>query len=161
MQLGDAYGGERRRVVFCLHVPQLAELGPVPVADLVVRYVTVGDEVAAHEKTVAVIANAVSAAEAAAAAPDSDVHEEVLILKAARAREQAIRLADAGAHGEARRLLQSAATDLDTLPSDLARTQAGELRAAEHRLSPELYDGTARKQIWFDKHRAQRRRRSS
>ena len=28
--LGDAYGGERRRVVFALHIPDLAALGPSP-----------------------------------------------------------------------------------------------------------------------------------
>src|SRR5215210_187352 len=49
VQIGDGYGGERRRIVFSLQVPQLAELGPVHLADLVLRYVSVGDEIAHHE----------------------------------------------------------------------------------------------------------------
>ena len=48
-QLGDAYAGERRRVVFELHVPHLAALGPVKVAELVVRYVSVGEQIEQHE----------------------------------------------------------------------------------------------------------------
>ncbi len=104
--LGDAYGDERRRVVFALHVPRLGELGVVKVADLVVRYVTVGDEVAEHTLSVPVAVNLVSADEAAAAAPDLEVTEEVLVLKAARARDEAIRLADAGDFDGARRLLR-------------------------------------------------------
>jgi Ca-activated chloride channel homolog len=67
LALGDAYAGERRRVVLALHLPHLAALGPVRVADLVVRYVAVGEEVAEHTLTVPVAVNLVSADEAAAA----------------------------------------------------------------------------------------------
>jgi Ca-activated chloride channel family protein len=49
VSLGDAYGGERRRVVFQLRIPQLARLGVAKVADVVVRYTTVDNEIAAHE----------------------------------------------------------------------------------------------------------------
>jgi hypothetical protein len=109
-------------------------------------------------QTVPVVANAVSAAEAASVEADAAVQEEVLVLKAARARETAIRLADGGDHAHAQSLLHAAAADLDALPSELARAQAEELRAAEMRIAPALYDASSRKQIWFDKHRAQRRR---
>lgn len=43
VQLGDAYGEESRRIVFRLHVPVLAALGAARIADVVLRYVTVGD----------------------------------------------------------------------------------------------------------------------
>jgi len=39
VMLGDAYGDERRRVVFQLHVPGIDTLGPAKIADVVVRYV--------------------------------------------------------------------------------------------------------------------------
>jgi len=104
-----------------------------------------------------VVANAVSADEASATAPDPDV-EEVLVLKAARAREEAMRIADAGDHEAARRLLHATAAALDEVPSELAHAHADEIRAAEHRLTPELYDAATRKQMWFQKHQAQRRR---
>jgi Ca-activated chloride channel homolog len=112
VQLGDAYGGEVRRVVFALHIPRLAELGAATVADLVLRYVSVGDEVASHEITLPVVVNAVSAAEAAAAAGDAAVTEQVTLLKAARARDEAIRRADEGDAAGARDALHSASLDL-------------------------------------------------
>ena len=99
--LGDAYAGEKRRVVFELHVPHLAALGPAPVAEIVLRYVSVGAKVEQHEVTIPLAVNLVSADEAAASAPDLEVREEVLVLKAARARDEAIRLADAGENEQA------------------------------------------------------------
>lgn len=44
VQLGDAYGDERRRVVFELHIPGLASLGVAKVAEVVLRHVSVGEE---------------------------------------------------------------------------------------------------------------------
>ena len=43
-QIGDAYAEERRRVVFELAVPKLATLSVVPVAEVVVRYVSLGEQ---------------------------------------------------------------------------------------------------------------------
>ena len=110
--LGDAYAGEKRRVVFELHVPHLAALGPAPVAEIVLRYVSVGAKVEQHEVTIPLAVNLVSADEAAASAPDLEVREEVLVLKAARARDEAIRLADAGEHEQAKRLMSMTESQL-------------------------------------------------
>jgi hypothetical protein len=63
-QLGDAYAEERRRVVFELAVPRLATLGVVPLAEVVVRYVSLGDRIEAHELRLPLTVNAVSADEA-------------------------------------------------------------------------------------------------
>jgi len=89
VQLGDAYGDERRRVLFELDIPEMAKLGVAKVADVVVRYVAVGEEIAAHELTLPTTVNMVSADEAAAGKADMEVLEEVLVLKAARAQEEA------------------------------------------------------------------------
>jgi Ca-activated chloride channel family protein len=51
VQLGDAYAEERRRVVFELSVPRLASLGLATVAQVVVRYVSLGASIEAHELT--------------------------------------------------------------------------------------------------------------
>jgi Ca-activated chloride channel homolog len=110
--LGDAYGGETRSVVFQLHVPYLVELGAVQVAEVILRYVTVGQEVATLEVTVPLVVNAVSAAEAASAAADAEVRRQVLVLTAARARDEAIRMTDRGDAGSARRALRLAAKSL-------------------------------------------------
>ena len=64
--LGDAYAGEKRRIVFELHVPYLAALGPRTVAEIVLRYVSVGAQIEQHELTIPLVVNLVSASEAAA-----------------------------------------------------------------------------------------------
>jgi Ca-activated chloride channel family protein len=112
ISIGDAYAGEHRRIVFTLQVPALAELGVEKVADVVLRYVSVGEQVEHHELTIPIVVNRVSADEAAAATPDLQVREEVLVLAAAQARDEAIRLADEGRFGEGQRVLHRTVVEL-------------------------------------------------
>ena len=163
--LGDAYAGETRRLCLALHVPHLAALGPVAIAELVVRYVSVGDEIAEHTATVPVVANVVSAEEARAVAPDDEVREEVLVLKAARARDEAVRLADEGRHAEASRVLGDAALELRASAPSLRASaaaaldaEAGDLAQAQGSLEPDAYDALARKRLRYRSHDARRGR---
>lgn len=151
-QLGDAYAGHPLRLVVRLHVPDLAMLGPVKLAELVVRYVSVGDQVEAHELTLPVIANLVNADEAAAAVPDADVTEQVVVLLAARAAEEATRLADGGDFDAARLNLQQAAEELrkhagSSTQAAALLEQASELEDASTMMAAPTYDATSRKQI--------------
>ena len=155
LELGDAYAGEQRRIVFAFHVPHLAALGPAGVAELVIRYVSVGDQIAQHELTLPVVVNAVSASEAAALAPDPEVCEEVLVLKAARARDEAIRFADAGEHGAARRLLTERHAELHA--AGLVAEADDLLRAAEL-VSAERYDRVGRKRLHYRSQQSRRGR---
>lgn len=162
LQLGDAYGDERRRVVFALHVPELATLGPAQIAELLVRYVEVGEQVAMHTLHLPLVVNAVSSDDAAASVPDAEVTEEVAVLLGARAQEEARKLADQGEFDEARRLLLEAAEELRTKAAGspraqelLAQAERFEVRSTE--LEPESYV-MARKQMSFD-NRALRERR--
>ena len=155
LELGDAYAGETRRVVFAFHVPHLAALGPVSVAELVIRYVSVGAQIAQHELRVPVLVNAVSASEAAAVAPDPEVREEVLVLKAARARDEAIRLADAGDHDAARRLL---AERQDELREAGLATDADELMTDADLVAPSAYDSFSRKRLHYRSQQSRRGR---
>ena len=75
--------------MFQLHVPRLAELGVKRVADVVLRYTAIGEQIAVHEVQIPVTVNLVSADEAAAAKADHEVTEEVIVLLSARAQEQA------------------------------------------------------------------------
>src|SRR5215211_1333301 len=147
VELGDAYGGERRRLVFSLHVPHLVTLGPAKVADLVLRYVSVGDEIAQHELTIPVAVNLVSADEAAAAKPDLAVREEVLVLKAAQARDEAIRRADDGDYDGAEEVLERTASQLHAAGLDDEAAALHELRPA---MAPASYNPTARKRLHFE-----------
>ena len=108
IQIGDAYAGQRRRVVLRLHVPSLAAVGPVTIAELVLRHVSVGAQIEQRSVTLPVLVNLVSADEAAAAAADAEVVEEVHVLTAAQIAEDAKRRADAGDHDGAARLLREA-----------------------------------------------------
>ena len=157
LQIGDAYAGDRRRVVFGLHVPALLEVGVAPIADVVLRYVAVGDDVVAHEVTIPVAVNLVSADEAAAAHPDLEVVEEMLILKAARAREDAIRLADSGDFDGAQASLRSTVSELRTAGLDDEAEQLDQI--VEFSSGPATYSAGARKRMVYEKHERQRRRR--
>jgi Ca-activated chloride channel homolog len=168
LELGDAYGGERRRVVFALHVPHVGALGPAKVADLVLRYVSVGEEIAEHELTIPVAVNLVSASEAAASQSDLEVREEVLILQAAQARDRAIELADAGEYEQAQKLLRGTASELRRSKDGMSAAQAAaleqealELDQAEPLAAPAMYsaDASARKRLRYDSNAARRRRR--
>jgi Ca-activated chloride channel family protein len=165
VQLGDAYAGESRRLVLSLHVPHLAALGPAKVCDLTVRYVAVGNRIAEHTLTLPVVVNVVSAAEAAATVPDAGVVEEVLVLRAARARDDAIRLADEGDHAGAQRLLRAAAGELRACAAraepELAEAlayEAGGLDCAYDLAAPATYGPANRKQLHYQSHQRRRGR---
>jgi Ca-activated chloride channel family protein len=156
IQLGDAYAGDRRRVVLAFHVPALAELGVVSIADIVLRYVSVGDEITVHEVTIPVGVNLVSADEAAASSPDLEVVEETLVLRAAKAREEAIRRADEGDFKGAQLVLRSAATGLRKAGLE---DEAGALDdTVLLTLDAAAYSAPARKRMHYEKHLRQRKR---
>jgi Ca-activated chloride channel family protein len=165
VQIGDTYAEERRRVVFELQIPRLAQLSVATVAQAVVRYVSVGEQVGAHELTLPVVVNAVSAEEAAAAGPDAEVTEEVVILKAARTQDEARRRAMEGDGEGAVRLLRTAAKDLKRVASGSARAeeleaQAQELEGFGDQMIADPDDRTLRKQLRYSsREKGQSRRR--
>ncbi len=163
IQLADAYGEERRRIVFSLHVPRLETLGPISVADLVLRYVSVGDEVAAYELHVPVLVNLVSADEAAAVGPDAEVVEEIVILKSARAQEEARTLARDGRTQEAGALLQKRAKELRRIAPSSARSkelldQADEMEGFGDAIELGSFDAMQAKQMRYSSWQKQRGR---
>ena len=152
VQIGDAYGDERRRLLFRLHVPEVALPGPARVADVVLRYVSVGEGLVAHETTIPVVVNLVSADEAAAAELDREVVEEVVLLAAARARREATEHADRGDFDAARYALAEAATALRSIEPDSQRATELEHEAATldvhlTAMSAPLYTSGTRKQM--------------
>jgi len=83
VELGDAYAGRTRRLVLAIDVAGLADLGPCQVAELVVEYTAIGDEVAQHTLHMPVTVHVADAAQDEAAGIDTEVREEVAILAAA------------------------------------------------------------------------------
>jgi Ca-activated chloride channel homolog len=155
VQLGDAFADETRRVVFTLRIPNLALLGVAKVADLVLRYATVGAQVGLHELTLPVMVNAVTADEAADAGSDAEVVEEVLILKAARAQEAAMRLADEGRFDEARDRLAGAAQELRSAAPSSAKAaelleQAERMEDVQPMMATASYTAGTRKRMHYE-----------
>ncbi|MEX0755616.1 MAG: VWA domain-containing protein [Actinomycetota bacterium] len=164
VQLGDAYAQERRRIVFELHIPNVAALGVKTVADVIVRYVSVEATIEAHDLRLPVTVNMVSADEAGAAGPDADVVDEVTIMMSAHAKEEAREAADRGDFDTARDKLRSAAGELRRIAPDSARAQ--ELleeanRSEEHAstMDATTYGLTERKRMRYESWQAQRGRR--
>jgi len=156
--LGDAYGGEQRRLVFELHIPELARLGVVTVAELVLRYVLVGDEIAAHELVLPLKINMVQADEASQAEPDKEVTEEVLILKAAKAQKEARERADGGDFDGAQMLLSRAASDIEAALPGSGRAQELQNEAAilhdqAGMAAPQNWGAASSKAVHFDANR--------
>jgi Ca-activated chloride channel homolog len=163
LQLGDAYAEQQRRAVFSLHVPRLELLGPSNVADLVVRYVAVGAEIAAHELHVPVLVNLVSADEAATAVPDAEVVEEIVVLKSARAQEEARSLALEGHYDEARSLLTERSKDLRRIAPASPRVeelleQADDMERFGDTIGLGSFDQTLSKQMRYSSWQKQRGR---
>jgi Ca-activated chloride channel family protein len=166
IQLGDALAEERRRVMFELTIPGLQELGVVPVAEAVVRWTSVVDEIAVHCRRIPIVVNAVTTDEAQAAASggDPEVTEEVLILRASAMADEATRRADRGDFEGARSLLSGAAEELraraasSAEPDELVE-QAGTLETTSTHMSPGAYGARTRKLLQYRSHGSRRRRR--
>ena len=158
-QLGDAYGGETRRVVFRLHVPSLATLGPATIGEVVLRYVSIGGtgegSIEQHETRIPLNVNLVSADEAAAAGLDTEVRDEVVILRSARAHRDARERADHGDYDGATTVLREAVDDLrshaagsTTHAAELAR-MADDLETDLPMLEADRFDATLSKSMHY------------
>ena len=164
VQIGDAYGSERRRVVFGMRIPEVQKLGVLRVADVVLRYVTVGDSVEAREGSIPITVNLVSADEAAAAEADHEVVEETVLLASARARKQARDLADRGDFDGAREMLGRVSSELRDLAGDSERADellhdADALDTHMCAMSPDAYGPADRKRLSNEGWRRSRGRR--
>jgi Ca-activated chloride channel family protein len=157
-QLGDFFGGEMRRVIFEFAVPDVAELGQKHIADVVLRYTSVGDPVEMHQVTIPIHVNVVTADEADAADDDRDVVDEVLILKAAEDRKRASDLADAGSYDDAAEILESTSERLrdamtDSSRSDEMEGELQELGYVSGKMRRREYDLYDKKRMMYESRR--------
>jgi Ca-activated chloride channel family protein len=98
VQLGDAYGGERRRVVAALQIAPQAAPGPITVGEIVLRWASVVGPVALHTVTIPLVIG-VTDGPLDAAPVNPEVTEQVHVLKAAAERrkaDEAMRRGDLG-----------------------------------------------------------------
>ena len=126
--IGDAYGSESRRVVARFNLRPLPAEGPVDIATVTLRWASTVGSVALHTVTLPVTVTAGSDPVVTDPGADPRVHEEVLILEAARLQRDAHRAAEVGDLDSAARFLRSSAGLLaestSTSPSVLAELAA-------------------------------------
>lgn len=165
VNVGDAYADESRRVIFELQIPSMAKLGVAQVAEIVVRYVTVGDEIAVREVKVPLTVNMVNSDEAGKEDPDAEVVEEVLILKSARAQAEARKMADEGDFEGAQEILRNTAQELrgaaphSSKPDELFGDAEFLDRSADI-AAPSSWDADASKSLHYDSFRKHQSRRN-
>jgi Ca-activated chloride channel family protein len=104
--------------------------------------------------------NLVSADEAAGATADHEVVEQVTILQAARARRDAVELADRGDFEGATALLSLQASRLRFIGSDDATSDAELLDEHTTHLAQSRYDASRRKRLTDEAWRSTRGRRT-
>ena len=98
--------------MFALHVPSLPTLGPTTIGEVLLRYVSIGEQIEQHETRIPLNVNLVSSDEAAAAGLDTEVSEEVVILRSAKAQRDARGRAQQGDYEGAKSVLREAADEL-------------------------------------------------
>ena len=154
--LGDSYGGERRRVVAMLHVtPQQTE-GMLDVAELVLRYASVGDTVGLHTVTIPVAVQIGGDIDSAVENPE--VVEQVRLLRAATARREASTLADHGDLSGAAIMLEKSIELLELTSFD--ESEMSELRTDAERLRRHDWDLRSSKKHFAASREVQRSRAS-
>jgi len=144
LALGDAYGGEQRRLVARLDVCPLPSEGPVTVAEVVVRWVTVAPQVELHTVTIPVTVDVGAGLDDIP--PNPAVVEQVNVLTAAGRREEARQAADRGDCGTAAGLLRSAAALLEGTAVPAA--EIAQLLADARRLEQADWDATSSKRLY-------------
>lgn len=113
--MGDAYGGERRKLVAKFHLRPAQQPGSVNVAELIIRWASVAGEAALHKVTVPVVVTAGDSASPDADA-DQGVYEEVVRLEVARNRREANEAARRGEGHTAAFSMRASAALMSTLP---------------------------------------------
>lgn len=111
--LGDAYGGETRKLVLRLHLkPDLAE-GDTPIASVGLTWAAVGSAPALHSTTVTAIVRIDQDPNAPDPEADPTVKEEILVLEAAKAQRAAAAAANEHDFRQASTLLLTSAKLLE------------------------------------------------
>lgn len=113
-RLGDVFGEEVKTLMLELRIPALASMGSVQIATLRFEYDEINDGITQHQiMEMPVFVNVSPGALPAGTQGNREVSRSVLLLKAAEARREAVRLADQGKYERAADVLQSAADEIE------------------------------------------------
>lgn len=147
-RLGDVYGEEEKTLVLELNIPALQTIGEQQIASLKFDYDELTPDGSTHHSwEMPVTVNVKSNNEPVFRNPQ--VTENVLLLKAANARKQAIRDADKGKYKEASQVLNQAIDDIDDagIDNDQIQEERAALKTQAEQLEerPATYDNYSRK----------------
>lgn len=139
-RLGDVYGDEEKTLILELDIPALQTLGEQEIATLKFDYDELTTDGASQHHTWEMPVNVnVQSNVPEPVLRDPKVMENVLLLKAANARKQAIKNADKGKYKQATEVLQKAIHDIDQ--ADLDNEQIREERSALQSQAKQMEDG--------------------
>lgn len=149
-QLGDLYADEVKTLLVELSIPELGELGEVEVARLRFDYDELSKDRVTHRTLeIPIVINVVPDAELEDREANAEVVKTALLLRAARAREEAIRHADSGYFEQASQTLAGVADAIQDsgIEDDDLQTEHDMLReeAVDMDLGARRYDTHARK----------------
>jgi Ca-activated chloride channel family protein len=130
--IGDAYGGEKRRLVLAFNLRPQTNHGPLDIAEITLRWTSVVGSVEMHTITIPV-AITVGALGTHDAGADPRVRDEVIVLQAAQERRQARNLANSGDFDAAANLIEGVAARLRTVTGREAEVQRLTRQAADLR----------------------------
>lgn len=147
-RLGDVFGNETKTLLLELSIPALNSIGEVEIAKLRFQWDKInGGATATQNIEIPVMVN-VHEAGAEPASPNAEVTEQVLLLKAAHARQEAIKAADAGRFDEASQHLTEVANviaDSPVMNNNLEEERDALLKQANDLKQGDKYNGYSRK----------------
>jgi hypothetical protein len=148
--LGDLYADEIKMLLLELHIPGLDELGRVEVARLRFDYDELAPDAVTHRTVeMPIVVNSVAEGELPPLEANPEVVKPALLLRAARAREEAVRRADEGDFQAASKILTGVADAIEhsSVQDEALQQEHDMLReeAVDMDLGPERYDAYSRK----------------
>jgi Ca-activated chloride channel homolog len=149
-RLGDVYGDEEKTLILELDIPALQTLGETEIATLKFDYDELTTDGASEHHVWEMPVNVnVQSTVPEPVIRDSNVMENVLLLKAANARREAIKNADKGKYKQATEALKKVIDDIDDagIENDQIKEErsALESQAKQMEEGPEAYDNYSRK----------------
>lgn len=138
-RLGDVYSEEEKTLMLELHIPKLQNLGEQEIATLKFDYDQLTPDGAEHQVWELPVRVNVQATQSEPVSRDQNVVENVLLLKAANARKQAIRDADRGKYEKATESLNKIIEDINQ--SGIDNEQLREERSALESQAEQMKEG--------------------
>jgi Ca-activated chloride channel family protein len=148
-RMGDLFADEVKMLMVELDLPAYDDPGQVEVAHLKFDYDELGEDSATHRTLEIPIVITVSPDMLEDQTPDSEVAKTALLLRAARAREEAVEHADKGDFDQAKSVLSGIADEIDAADIDDEDLEAEHDMLREEAVDMDLgasrYDSYARK----------------